>query len=162
MDGGLSNDVFYSVNGTQKAMFAGGFIFSELPHIRESELVTRVAAAIHYCKTVGATNAGSRIRLGVEYPLYTIVRSSDYLGDTFNDALLKGAILRSCGSQELFAVEDEKLQYQKKMIVGLLGDEKLCDTEKCFFFYELLLALKAFKLPSPVDDPAWRGIFDRL
>jgi hypothetical protein len=159
---GLTNEVFHSLTGTVKASFAGGSIFCEKPGITEAELVTRIAAAIHHFKTEGQKMQSSVVKLGIEYPLYTIIRSDDYLGDTFNEALIKAAILRSSGAQELYAVEDGHLQRQKTMLLALLADGKLKVPEKCFFFYELFLAIRSFKLPAPKMEKDWKTILTDL
>jgi len=105
-----------------------------------------------------------RVKLGAEYPVFTIIRSRQYLslGRAFNDALIMSAILRSCGSQELYAVEDEHLQTQKTAILQLIANGSLPANERCFFIYELLLALKAAKLPTPTGLIDWDAVLGRL
>jgi hypothetical protein len=159
---GLANDAFFSINGIKKAGFAGGSIFCKPSNITEAELITRIAAAVHHYKTVGRVTADGTDKLGVEFPLYTIVRSDDYLGDTFNEALIKAAILRSCEAAELYAVEDRQLQEQRKLLGMLMVEGKLKPPERCFFLYELFLTLRAYKLPDPIIPTDWKAIFHDL
>jgi hypothetical protein len=161
-DSGLINVLFQSLNQTVKATFSGGSIFSESKDISEADLLTRVSACIHHLRTVGNKPDGTGSKLGVEYPLYTIIRSKDYLGNTFNEALIKACIIRASEYQELYAAEDRLLQEQKSMILGLLKPGKFKKSEKCFFFYELFLALRSAKLPSPEMTKDWNTILSEL
>jgi hypothetical protein len=146
---GLVGDCFFSLHESEKAAFAGGSIFSKKKEISEAELICRISASIHHLKVEGRTNGGEIEKLGIEFPMYTIIRSDDYLGHTFNEALIKAAILRSCNALELYAVGDVQMQRQKVLLRDILTDGRLKKSEKSFFIYEIILALRAYKLPSP-------------
>jgi hypothetical protein len=48
------------------------------------------------------------------------------------------------------------------MLLALMADGKLKAPEKCFFFYELFLAIRSFKLPAPKMEKDWKTILTDL
>jgi len=78
---GLTNDLYQSFNNTPKATFAGKSIFCDICSISEAELIAWIAAGIHHSKTEGQEMGTSRVKLGMEHPMYTIIRTKQLFLD---------------------------------------------------------------------------------
>ncbi len=155
MEEGLQNDVFLSINEQPKPVFQGGSIFAESTNISESDLVGIVAASIQSIRNEGGEDDGrSKISLQTEYPHFKILRIEDYMGEraSFNEALVKAAILRCATHIELHAKDEPNRQKQVREVGNFLSFSSVGEHEIGFFIYELYLALKMRKLPKPETE----------
>ncbi len=156
-ESGLSGDCFYGFNGLPKPHFQQGSIAPVSTKATEAEVVACFACAIQYLRN----SENVKDRLGTEYPLYKILRINDYLGDTFNEAMIKASIIRSASHTELYAVDDALLHQQKVKLLELIENSGLNPGEVSFFLYELFIALKEHKLPKPDMEEKLRSLLVR-
>lgn len=150
---GLQNDVFFSINASIKPSFQGGSIFAKETNIAESDLVAIVASAIQSIRNDGGIidEAGTKINFQTEYPHFKIINITDYMGEnsSFNEALVRAAILRSASKTELLAKNEKNRNRQALEVEKFFSYASIGEHEVCFFIYELYLALKGSKLPKP-------------
>lgn len=127
-------------------------IFLKYRNATDADVIAAVSGAIQHLR-----NSTQGPRLGVAYPHATVVEPGDYLGKSFNDVVLRLAIVRAATRDELERWSDRlEAQRRHKTKRWLLEeDASTADAVRL----ELGVALLTGRLPVPqVAESDWKSL----
>jgi len=97
--------------------------------------------------------------LHFSYPYLSIINPADYLGNTFSDAILRFAIIRSAMRNELMCWKDKSESERRIQVEGLLLGNNVDPDDREPLRLEFALAIAGKKLPEvSLDREQWQAM----
>ncbi len=144
LNDGLIKNAFWQSASNEGLHLTIGSIFLGLEKnelASEADVIGSVAAALQQMRTARPEAQ----RLAAAYPHVSVLDHEQYLGHTFNDDILRFAILRCARRDELERWKFEFEEERKNRITEFLRSEDTADV----FKLELAIARLAGKIPPP-------------
>lgn len=122
-DTGLRDDLFLVLDGAAPLKLHSGSIFTaENESCNQAEIFAAVAAALQNLRVARADCPPLGPR---RYPIATMIRSSDYLHETYTDSILRAAILRGANAEELVYTDSEAEARRSRYISAIMTSTEL-------------------------------------
>lgn len=138
--GGLTADAFWLWPSQSRFVLERGSLFLN-KYATEADVFAAVASALQQMRTWT-----DKQRLEAHYPHVTVLDTSDYLGNTFYESVLRVAILRAATRAELERWKDDKERERREMVREFLLVDS---TDHGAMHLELLLGIVTRKIPKP-------------
>jgi hypothetical protein len=141
---GLIDDAIWRINAAPAPRMTDNSIFIRNDAPSDADVLTAVGAVLHHMRV--------ELPLGCKYPHVTVIDHQDYLGTTFNDVILKLAILRACKKEELVHWKDDRELARRALASPLLLGEGVDGSDRDPLRLEFGIAMLAGKLPHVIVD----------
>lgn len=152
---GLVNNAIWRIETRAGPHLTPNSIFLEYRCATDADTIAAVAAALQQMR-IGAHPD----RLEASYPHVSVIDSEEYFGETFNDVVLRLAILRSSKRSELERWPDANENERRNKVHDFLLRE---DVDGDAIRLELAVAMLADKVPRPnLSDSEWERLIDML
>lgn len=170
---GLIRNAFWRSNPADSVGLTMNSLFLEHDGATDADIIAAVCASLQHLRTVGGRAKRSRLpshlpprvrdlldrcldyiwppnspilRLESTYPHVTVIDSADYFGETFNDAVLRLAIIRAANRAELERWKDRAEEARRRTCREYLLRPGATDD---VFRFELMVAMQEGKIPRP-------------
>lgn len=142
---GLINNAIWRNEVTSHPKLTNNSIFYDESGSADADIITAASSAMQSLRKNGS--------LGSSFPYISVLDEIEYLGKTYNDLIIKLALIRSCKTNELVRWKDDDEKKRIKAIENLFEEGSIDERDVKSLFLEFSLNILSGKLPHNIQIP---------